>query len=192
MHTQRKRRTAGKKYSNIGHRNMPDIYTSAPKKSWIIIGSILCLLLLIYIAISVFFMSHFFMNTGINGHNFSGKTVSDAERYLKDQVSDYSLTIWGMDGTTDVIKGADISLVYVDNNQIENILKKQNPFLWPQSVFSKKAVSITIELSYNKDALDQAVGSLHAVTRPRLCLHSQNSMAPSLSSNQKLTEPRLT
>ena len=164
MHTQRKRRTAGKKYSNIGHRNMPDIHTSAPKKGWIIIGSILCLLLLIYIAISVFFMSHFFMNTGINGHNFSGKTVSDAERYLKDQVNDYSLTIRGMDGKTDVIKGADISLVYVDNNQIENILKKQNPFLWPQSVFSKKAVSITIELSYNKDALDQAVGSIHAVT----------------------------
>ena len=66
MHTQMKRKTAGKKYSNKGHRNMSDIHTSVPKKVWIVIGSILCLLLLIYIAISVFFMSHFFMNTGVN------------------------------------------------------------------------------------------------------------------------------
>ena len=42
------------------------------KKIWMIIGGIIAGLVIVYLAISVFFMSHFYINTQINGKNFSG------------------------------------------------------------------------------------------------------------------------
>ncbi len=62
------------------------------KALWIT-GGVLAVICLIYVAISVYFMSHFFVNTKINGKNFSGKTASDVEKYLQTNIKDYKLTI---------------------------------------------------------------------------------------------------
>ncbi|MBU3878442.1 hypothetical protein HGO97_021805 [Faecalicatena sp. AGMB00832] len=121
------------------------------RKIYFIIGGILCLLILSYIGISVFFMKHFLFNTEINSQNFSAKTAAHAEKVLKKQVQEYELTILGKNNQTDIMKGSDISLVYKENDQLKNILKKQNAFSWPLSLFSKKSASISIDLDYNKD-----------------------------------------
>ena len=63
------------------------------KKPWIIAGSIVGALAAVYLGISAFFISHFYIDTEINGQDFSGKTVSDVENYIKEQVQDYELTI---------------------------------------------------------------------------------------------------
>ena len=63
------------------------------KKIWMIIGGIIAGLVIVYLAISVFFMSHFYINTQINGKNFSGKNAAAVENYIKNQVADYKLTI---------------------------------------------------------------------------------------------------
>ena len=105
------------------------------KKPFIIAGGIVGGLLVIYLGISAFFISHFYFNTMINGQDFSGKTVSDVEDYLKQQVSGYSLTVREQNNETDVISGADISLTYVENDDIRNALDSQNPLLWPSALF---------------------------------------------------------
>ena len=69
--------------------------TGMGKKPWIIAGSIVGALVVIYLGISAFFISHFYINTEINGQSFSGKTVSDVEEYIKNQVQDYELTVMG-------------------------------------------------------------------------------------------------
>ena len=107
------------------------------KKIWMIIGGIIAGLVIVYLAISAFFMSHFYINTQINGKNFSGKNAAAVENYIKNQVADYKLTIVEQNNMTDAIKGSDISLVYKENSDIEDALKKQNAFLWPQAFFSK-------------------------------------------------------
>lgn len=64
------------------------------KKIWMIIGGIIAGLVIVYLAISVFFMSHFYINTQINGKNFSLVRMRPAvENYIKNQVADYKLTI---------------------------------------------------------------------------------------------------
>ena len=63
------------------------------KKIWMIIGGVIAGLVIVYLAISVFFMSHFYINTQINGKNFSGKNAAAVENYIKNQVADYKLTI---------------------------------------------------------------------------------------------------
>ena len=103
-----------------------------------IIGGVIAGLVIVYLAISVLFMSHFYINTQINGKNFSGKNAAAVENYIKNQVADYKLTIIEQNNMTDAIEGSDISLVYKENSDIEDALKKQNAFLWPQAIFLKK------------------------------------------------------
>ena len=138
------------------------------RKQWIIAGTCVAVLLAIYFGISIFFMNHFFINTEINGHDFSAKKVSDVEKYIKEQVRNYSLEILEKDGKTDIIKGEDISLNYQKNGDIEKALKKQNAFLWPKALFSKKTESVTIGVSYDEEALNEKIKNLQAVTTEQI------------------------
>ena len=117
------------------------------KKIWIISGSIVAALVLIYIGVSVFFMSHFYINTEINGKDFSAKTAADVEEYLKTQVKDYKLVVKEKDNKSDTIEGSEIGLTYKENDDIEKALKKQNGFAWPAAFFSKNSSKVTIEVS---------------------------------------------
>ncbi|WP_235853197.1 hypothetical protein [Luxibacter massiliensis] len=60
----------------------------------ILAGSLLC----IYLAVSVYFMSHFYYGTEINGINFSMKTIKEAEGYFEEQVGEYVMTIRTKEG----------------------------------------------------------------------------------------------
>ena len=137
---------------------------SMGKKPWIIAGSIVGVLAIIYLGVAVFFMSHFLMNTTVNGKDFSGKTVADVEEYLKEQVADYQLTVLEQNNTSDVITGSEISLSYKENSQVEDALRKQNQLLWITSLFSRSRASVTIQVEYDQNALDEKIQNLQAVT----------------------------
>ena len=134
------------------------------KKPWIIAGSIIGALAVIYLGVSVFFMSHFLVNTTVNGKDFSGKTVADVEEYLKAQVADYELTVVEQNNTSDVITGSEISLAYKDNSQVKDALDAQNQLLWITSLFSKSNADVSIEVEYDEAALDERIQNLQAVT----------------------------
>lgn len=134
------------------------------KKPLIIGGSILGALAVVYIGISIFFMSHFFVNTEINGHDFSGKSAADVEAYMKEQVKDYQLEILEKDNQSDIIDGDDISLKYEENSDIQDALKKQNGFLWPKAFFGKNTQKVIVDVSYDEDALNTLIQNLKPVT----------------------------
>ena len=138
---------------------------SLGKKPWIIAGSIVGGLLVIYLGISAFFIGHFFVNTTINGKDFSGKSAADVEEYLKEQVKDYELELIELNNETDVIKGSDISLVYKEDSSVEDALKKQNPILWVTSLFSKSSQNINIQVDYDESELEEKIQSVKAVTQ---------------------------
>ena len=150
----KKRRKAGKKR----------VKKTMSKKPWIIAGSIIGALAVIYLGVSVFFMSHFLVNTTVNGKDFSGKTVADVEEYLKAQVADYELTVVEQNNTSDVITGSEISLAYKDNSQVKDALDAQNQLLWITSLFSKSNADVSIEVEYDEAALDERIQNLQAVT----------------------------
>lgn len=133
------------------------------KRIGIVLGIVFGILAAIYIGISVFFMSHFYINTEINGQKFSGKSASDVKTYMKEQVKDYELTILEKDNKEDTIVGSDISLEYKENDDIKNALKKQNAFLWPMAFFVKSSTEVTIDVSYDETALNEKISNLQAV-----------------------------
>ena len=137
---------------------------SMSKKPWIIAGSIVGALVVIYLGAAVFFMSHFLVNTTVNGKDFSGKTAADVEDYLKEQVEEYELTILEQNNVSDVISGTDISLTYKENSQVEDALDAQNQLLWIVSLFAKSSADVTIEVEYDETALQERIENLQAVT----------------------------
>ena len=158
------------------------------KKIWMIIGGIIAGLVIVYLAISAFFMSHFYINTQINGKNFSGKNAAAVENYIKNQVADYKLTIVEQNNMTDAIKGSDISLVYKENSDIEDALKKQNAFLWPQAFFSKSSAEVTIEFGYDEAALESKIEAVQALNQEQT---DPQSAYPKYDGNSFVVEPEV-
>lgn len=134
------------------------------KKPFIIAGSIVGGLVVVYLGIAAFFMSHFLINTTINGKDFSGKTVADVESYLKEQVDGYQLTLIEQNNTTDSISGSEISLEYKKNNEVEKALEDQHQLLWIVSLFSKSDTEVTVDVEYNEAALEEKIQTIKAVT----------------------------
>lgn len=159
------------------------------KKIAIISGSIIAVFAVIYIGISVFFMSHFNINTEINGHDFSVKTVNDVEEYMKQQVADYTLTILEKENKTDIIRGEDISLVYESDDEIENALKQQNAFLWPMAFFGNKSTKVTVDVSYDEEQLENQIQSLQSVTVEQI---PATSAYPKYNGSKFVVEPEVT
>ena len=142
-----------------------------------------------YIGISIYFMSHFYMNTEINGHDFSLKTAADVKEYIEQQVQGYSLTILEKDNKTDSISGEEISLRYNENKDIENVLQKQNAFLWPQAFFVKNSSKATVDVSYDREALENKISTLQAVKAEQI---PPTSAYPKFDGTEYVIEPEVT
>lgn len=163
--------------------------TTGKKKGLIITAAVVGGLAAAYIGVSVFFMSHFYFNTEINGHNFSAKTVEDVEEYMKSQVKGYVLTVKEKEDKSDTVEGSQISLAYVENDDIENALKKQNAFLWPSAFFVKNSTKVTVEVSYDKDALEKEIEHLQSVEAEQI---PPTNAYPKFDGTQYVVEPEVT
>lgn len=145
-----------------------DIVKAAKKKkrkktAAIVAGIIIGVLVLIYVGFAIFFSSHFMFFTKINGTDFSLKSVSQVEAYMKQQVADYVLTLEESDGGSEKISGSDISLVYVPGEQLEKLAKKQNNFLWITSLWNHPKITSEIGVEYDKDALAKITEGLECL-----------------------------
>ena len=140
------------------------------KTAAIVAGSIIGVLVLIYVGFAIFFSSHFMFFTKINGTDFSLKSVSQVEAYMKQQVADYVLTLEESDGGSEKISGSDISLKYVPGEQLEKLAKKQNNFLWIASLWNHPKITAEIGVEYDKDALAKITEGLE-------CLKPENQTA---------------
>ncbi|BDF04378.1 L,D-transpeptidase family protein [[Clostridium] hylemonae] len=140
------------------------------KKAGIIAASVAGALILIYIGFAVFFSSHFIFFTEINGQDFSMKSVSQVEEYMKKQVADYVLTLKESDGGTETIRGADISLEYVQGKELKQLVKKQNNFLWIESLWKHPEITAEVGVKYDENALK-------SITENLKCLNPDNQTA---------------
>ena len=143
------------------------------KKVLFIAGGILGAAALVYLGFAFYFTKHFYFNTTINGNDFSGKTVKEAESYMEKQVQGYTLTLKENDGGTEVISGEDISLEYLPGKELEKIVKDQNAFLWIRALFQKGSAEAKVDVQYDEAALDALISGLQ-------CMKSENQ-TPSVS-----------
>lgn len=129
------------------------------KKLFIILGSVVGAVLLIYVGFSIFFMSHFYFNTTLNGKNVSGYSADKVFDNWEDEIGNYSLRIVESDGTESELKGSDIDMVLQWDDTIARMISKQNGFAWPAKLFNPDQNTSEAIVTFDEDKLDSALDS---------------------------------
>ena len=132
------------------------------KQKVIIVSVALAVTLLIglYFAISLYFSSHFFLRTKINGWRVGGMDLSAAEEKVGDGVEDYLLTVFDRDGGKHHVYGTDIECSYVPDGSVEKLLNAQNPVQWVGAMIAPRNGEVPITMEYKEELISQAVKSM--------------------------------
>ena len=124
----------------------------------------------VYFGMAKKYSECFLMGTVVNGTDCSGMTVDEVGNILQKQVEEYVLTIEGVNGTTEEIKGTDIGIVYNGYNQLEEAFEAQNSYTWPRALFVKNNITAEVDFEYDSDKLTERVAVLE-------CLKPENQVA---------------
>jgi len=159
------------------------------KRTAIVLCSILGVLIAAYLGSAYYFSSHFYPFTVINGTDQSMKKVADVEAYLTERVADYSLTLEQINGGSEMIEGSDISILYKKSDELQGLLKQQNPFFWPQSFFSTPQIEASVGVEYDQVQLEEKLAGLE-------CMKEENqtpsvSAYPKFDGNEFIIEPEV-
>lgn len=137
----------------------------------IIGGSVLGVILAVYFGFAIFFSSHFYFHTTINGVDYSLQSVSKVEDVMTQEVGVYKLSLKEADGDVDVIDGQQIDLSYKKGEELNTVLKNQNVFLWPRSLWENFDIQAPVGVEYDETKLENLLNGLD-------CMKEENQVAP--------------
>lgn len=126
----------------------------------IIIGAVVAAA---YVAGVVFFSGHFLWNTSLNGVDVSGMTALQAQATIETLVQDYELQIQERENRTETIAGADIDLTYELTETAQQVMKRQNVWLWFYDGWKNKELQLEAEVSYDREKLMTEIQNLSAL-----------------------------
>ena len=130
------------------------------KKILYVVVAVAAIVTLVYLGLALFFTKHFYFNTFINGENYSADSANSAQNLVLDTSNHYTLTINGRDGLIDTVTSADIGLKLEFGEEFQNIIKTQDAFLWPVSLFKKSEYTVDTMVTYSQEAFDNKIDTL--------------------------------
>ena len=125
----------------------------------------------VYIGYSVFYSTHFFPNTKVNGIDVSGEEVLEVKQQIASEIEKYDLTVVTKEGNEEVIDGAEFGLAAVFGNELIDILETQNGFAWPEHLFRSEEKEIGTMVDYSSSKLADSLRKLQ-------CMNPENVTAP--------------
>lgn len=114
----------------------------------------------VYFGFAFYFSSHFFFNTTINGIEQSMKPVAEIEKWMEQQVNVYKLSIEEVNGDHIEIDGKEIDIAYMKGDELTNLVKEQNVFLWPSSLWQKQELEASVGVSFDNAKLEACLDGL--------------------------------
>ena len=116
--------------------------------------------LVLYLGISIYFSTHFYFGSVINGINASGKTVEQLDKEISSKCETYTLELKERNGVKEQIKAADIGLKYNAKDKIQVLKDSQNSFRWIHALFNPKASEIYGMVTYDEKLLKERFDKL--------------------------------
>jgi tetratricopeptide (TPR) repeat protein len=120
----------------------------------------LCSLLILYGAMTAYFIDHYYFGSEINCINVSGKTVEAVEALMESELRNYTLTLKKRGGESEQIKAEDVGLRYTSYEELKKLKDSQNPFNWILACFSTKGSKIEVGVSYDEKLLKERIDNL--------------------------------
>ena len=141
-------------------------------KKWIgIVAAIIAVLLLAYGGVTVYYHSHTFSHTYVNGSDCSNLTVAQIATIMDEQSQQYSLKISGRDEKGEqeeigTVTAPEIGMYWVDTQgAAQNLLDSQNEFLWIQMLWSTENYDVVQGVSYDADKLREQLAQMPALQK---------------------------
>ncbi|MBD7911555.1 L,D-transpeptidase family protein [Clostridium cibarium] len=120
-------------------------------------------LLVLYLGISIYFTSHFYFGTALNGINITGKTAEEADKLLASRIESYSLQLEERGDTQEQINASDLGLKYTSDGKVQELKDNQNAFLWIFAPFINNNNEISGIISYDDAMLNKKIDQLDCV-----------------------------
>lgn len=130
-------------------------------KKRILIGlGLIIPVLAVYFVVSFYYNNHFYSNTQINGIRISNMNADKAEQVIHSKVKAYVLSLKGRNGVSDALSGDSIDLQMIFEENVSDLLAKQNGFTWPVSLLQKHVLNVKTILKYDKSLLKKQINSM--------------------------------
>lgn len=114
----------------------------------------------VYTGIGMYYRTHFFEHTAINGIDVSDLTAQEAEALVAHQAETYSLTVETRDGQ-EVLDSAALGYHFVSDGEVQELLKEQQAFLWLPAYFGAvRHYTMSVSVTTEKEQLEQSVRAL--------------------------------
>lgn len=143
------------------------------KRKRAVIGIIiaLCMLLVFYFAMALYFRYHFYVGSEINGINISMKSIEDVEVLMASELQVYTLSLKERGRKSEQVKAADVGLRYESDEVFKELKDSQNPFSWMWACFNTEDYKMTVEVTYDEKLLKERIDRLS-------CFKSTNIIEP--------------
>ena len=109
------------------------------------------------------YRTKFFPNTVINGIDASEKTVEEVRQVMSDQIDNFESTIQSRDNNSEIIKGSDVGLAFIQDSSLEDLLHEQNSMAWITNMNEIKDLKINSSFTVDPEKFDEAVSKLKAL-----------------------------
>ncbi len=113
-------------------------------------------LVLIYVAVSLYFTTHFLPNTTVNGEDVSGMSVSDLSSYVSSIGDNYRTTISG-DNVDLKVAGAEINFVYDGNAYGKQASEQIDAWRWPLELNQQHDYVVDQAITFDEAKLEELV-----------------------------------
>lgn len=130
------------------------------RKEFVVILSLVIGIFLIYLIGCYYYNNKFLNGTYINGLNVSGLSIRDTNKELAKTIDDYTLELKFRDGQSEFLSGKDLQVKYNSDNDVKNLLKKQNSFEWIQAFFVEEKYTINNLIILDENILKDRLSSL--------------------------------
>lgn len=119
---------------------------------------------------SLKYQTCFLPGTIVDGMDVTGKTASEVEDAIAEQLKGYTLTINGREELSESITGESVGLYAEFDDTLEKAVAAQKPMNWGKYRFGKAVNEVNTDalLHYNSEMLDEAVAGLSCMDRENM------------------------
>ena len=107
-------------------------------------------MLVVYIAVAVYFNSHFYEDTEIYGIDCSQKSIKEVKALVADKLDEYRLEVKERGGASEYLSADQIDLKFVDNSSIDRMAKAQRSYIWPIMLMMERNDMAGVAFSYDQ------------------------------------------
>lgn len=119
---------------------------------------------------SLKYQTCFLPGTIVDGMDVTGKTASEVEDAITEQLKGYTLTINGREELSESITGESVGLYAEFDDTLEKAVAAQKPMNWGKYRFGKAVNEVNTDalLHYSSEMLDEAVAGLSCMDRENM------------------------